>query len=850
MGRRCGRMGKRLTIGFIDEDSYYEHHDLMAKGVFACAFNHDINVIRIGHFLKHNTASNPYQEKMVMEYVRQFRLDGLIVLGWARVTYNPDFSKVFDGIPMVSVGIGKNDIPGVYFPGGKYVEEIFYHLANVHKKKKIAYIAPIRMDIRDGIYRKVMTEFDIYDPALFVDRNELSGLSLPDRGHRAVEILLDERKTSPDAIVSLYSEETYELIKDLNARGIRVPEDIAVTSFGDSEISRFSTPAFTTVYFPWKELGYYACEIMYRYITRGKVPFRTEVDGKVIYRSSCGCVAKSAGLPATGRIDAAGLKFEELDDDKLEEITGRIARETPFTAAETRDLINAFRESFIDSGYRQFLMELELKLRKILYYDEYSQFEQITAIFKKSLMPYFLPYAPGDLKKITWADNIFYQMQVLLQNILSNALAYEDAEKYRAKLILGDVGKILLTNFSLDSLMDSLETNLSRVGVKGCWLFLFKDPMENKPFSDYQLVFEYSGGRRIRHHLGGRNCAYGPESILFRENRPYFLLSHMLHVGDEFFGFIFFELDRDDIRIAHILSTNISIALNDIILFEKLDKSYRKLMDQAHKKGMADTTAILHNIANVMNSITVTVNSMKELLQHSGLNDIEKANGILEGKIDTLDDFIKNDPKGKLLLRFYAMCGDTAAQFRDKFRSDIARLLDRTNLIEGIINTQQTLTGVRSNLERVDLIPVIENVLMMNQTSIQEHGIKVVRKYGRSVRALAHRIKLFHILTNVVKNAVESMQARDDAENVLTIEVTDDSDYVYIRISDTGAGIEEDKLESIFSYGFTTKHGGHGFGLHSCANYMNEMKGKIWAENVPDGTGACFVMQFRSPAST
>lgn len=843
-------VGKRLTIGFIDEDSYYEHHDLMAKGVFASAFNHDLNIIRIGHFLKHFTASNEYQEKMLMDFVRQFKLDGLIVLGWSRVIYNPEFAKMFEGIPIINVGIGREGMPGVFFQGERHVEEIIRHLINVHKKRRIAFIAPNRMDYYSSVYNKVMDECDMFDPVLYVSQDELAGLSVAERGRRAVEILFDERKARPDAIVSLYSEETFEVIKALNARGMRVPEDIAVTSFGDSEISKFSTPAFTTVYFPWKELGYYACEIMYRYITHGNVPFMTYVNGRVIYRNSCGCVAHSAVSPGTGHIDSAGLNFEELDDEKLDIITKFIAKDTPFTAAETGELISAFRKSFHSREYSQFLVDFEQKLRKIIYYDEYSRFEQITAVFKRNLMPYFLPYAQCDLNKTLWADNMFHQMQVLLQNRITNVLAHEDVEKNREKFILGEVGKILITNFSLESLLDSLETNLPRIGVKGCWLYMFKDPVEYKPFSEYQLVFEYSGGRRIRHQHGAKSCTCELESILFREDRPYFLLSHMLHISDEFIGFAFFELDQDDIRIAHMLSTNLSIALKGILLFEKLDRNYRKLMDQAHKKGMADTTGILHNIANIMNSVTVTINTMEEMLKNSCLNDIRKANGILEEKIDDLEDFIRNDPKGKLLLRFYALSSDAFTQFRDRFKANVERLLERTSLIEGIINTQQTFTGIKSNLERVELIPVIENVLLLNQNSIQEHGIKVVRRYGRSVKALAQRAKLFHILTNVVKNAIESMQARNGTDNVLTVEVYSDRDYVYIRISDTGTGIEEDKLESIFGYGFTTKHQGHGFGLHSCANYMNEMKGRIWAENVPGGTGACFVMQFRSPASS
>ena len=52
----------------------------------------------------------------------------------------------------------------------------------------------------------------------------------------------------------------------------------------------------------------------------------------------------------------------------------------------------------------------------------------------------------------------------------------------------------------------------------------------------------------------------------------------------------------------------------------------------------------------------------------------------------------------------------------------------------------------------------------------------------------------------------------------------------------------DNNIESIFAYGYTTKKGGHGFGLHSCANYMTEMKGRLRAKNSETGKGAVFTL--------
>ena len=111
---------------------------------------------------------------------------------------------------------------------------------------------------------------------------------------------------------------------------------------------------------------------------------------------------------------------------------------------------------------------------------------------------------------------------------------------------------------------------------------------------------------------------------------------------NEFMGFLLVEAERTDIRIMRILGNHLSIALNSIILFERLDQSYRRLMEQAHKKGMADT-GILHNIANIISSVNITRQALEDLMEDSCLDDLVMANDILANRFDELESFIRDD---------------------------------------------------------------------------------------------------------------------------------------------------------------------------------------------------------------
>jgi len=63
-----------------------------------------------------------------------------------------------------------------------------------------------------------------------------------------------------------------------------------------------------------------------------------------------------------------------------------------------------------------------------------------------------------------------------------------------------------------------------------------------------------------------------------------------------------------------------------------------------------------------------------------------------------------------------------------------------------------------------------------------------------------------------------------------------------LSVTDNGSGIKDENLDKIFAHAFTTKKKGHGFGLHSSANYMKEMGGEI--EVSSDGNGTTFTLVF------
>ena len=104
------------------------------------------------------------------------------------------------------------------------------------------------------------------------------------------EILAGPRSEAPDAIVCANDQMAIGVIRELQAAGIRVPADIAVTGFDGIALGALFTPSLTTVHQPMRLLGERACDLLLARIADPARPPRVErLPTELIVRESCGC---------------------------------------------------------------------------------------------------------------------------------------------------------------------------------------------------------------------------------------------------------------------------------------------------------------------------------------------------------------------------------------------------------------------------------------------------------------------------------------------------------------------------------------------------------------------------------
>ncbi|TFI28546.1 LacI family transcriptional regulator [Streptomyces sp. 4R-3d] len=111
-------------------------------------------------------------------------------------------------------------------------------------------------------------------------------------GVRATDALLDRAagRERPEAILFANDQMAIGALHALERRGLRVPDDIAVTGFDGIPLSRIVRPSLTTVRQPMRRLGEEAVELLVRRLADpARDPVSLMLPVSVARRASCGC---------------------------------------------------------------------------------------------------------------------------------------------------------------------------------------------------------------------------------------------------------------------------------------------------------------------------------------------------------------------------------------------------------------------------------------------------------------------------------------------------------------------------------------------------------------------------------
>lgn len=188
---------------------------------------------------------------------------------------------------------------------------------------------------------------------------------------------------------------------------------------------------------------------------------------------------------------------------------------------------------------------------------------------------------------------------------------------------------------------------------------------------------------------------------------------------------------------------------------------------------------------------------------------------------------------------------DLTKEEREEFINIIEKSGKRLlNLINNIIDISKIEAGIdKIRITEFNLMEIIEFAYILFRPEAEKKGLKfyyVSKPSEKDIKICSDREKLYSILTNLIKNAINFTDTGSVEFGCNCL-----GDFVEFFVKDTGCGIAKDKQEIIFQkftqadYYDKRAIQGAGLGLSICKAYAELLGGKIWVES-EKGKGSTF----------
>jgi PAS domain S-box-containing protein len=528
------------------------------------------------------------QRNSIYELATRENVDGLIISSTVgSYTDQEEFQRFCDryrSLPRVSIGMVMPGIPSVLVDNTQGMREAIAHLIETHGYRRIAFIrgpeGNEEAEQRYQVYTEVLAEHKLpLDPDLVTP-----GDFAPPAGTAAVRLLLDERKVSLQAIVAANDMMALAALEALQARGIRVPSDVAVVGFDDIEEAMTVTPSLTTVRQPTHKLGQRAVEVLLALLANKRVPEQTTLPTELVVRQSCGCSILEVVQAAVEPVASAGEPFEVALAAQRETILSEVAHavQAPpdHTVYEgTERLLNAFLAELKDESPGAFLSALEAILHQVAATGgEVVSWQKALSVLRRCTLPYL-----GNKPVLSRAENLWQQSRVLIGEMALRARAHRQWQAEQRAEALRGISQSIITTSELAGLVDVMARELPQLGISSAHLSLYEG--KDRPPKWSRLILAYDEKGRVELEAGGRRFLsrrLAPDGLLPRD-RQYNIVVEPLYSREQQYGLALFEVGPQDGVVYEALRGQLSNALKGILLLQE-----RKEAEAERERLLAD----------------------------------------------------------------------------------------------------------------------------------------------------------------------------------------------------------------------------------------------------------------------
>lgn len=154
--------------------------------------------------------------------------------------------------------------------------------------------------------------------------------------------------------------------------------------------------------------------------------------------------------------------------------------------------------------------------------------------------------------------------------------------------------------------------------------------------------------------------------------------------------------------------------------------------------------------------------------------------------------------------------------------------------------TAGQMKGLHTEPADVLLAPLVNDALSTFEPNIRQKALKLDMSVADDMEVYVDSNQLMIVLRNLISNAIKFSHQ----EGKITIGASMEDENVCLSVSDQGVGMDRERQETLFSFGYKPSYGtagerGSGIGLVLCAEFIRQNNGEINVESAP-GKGTTF----------
>jgi signal transduction histidine kinase/DNA-binding LacI/PurR family transcriptional regulator/AraC-like DNA-binding protein len=771
------------------------------------------------------------QSNVLYDLVTPESVDGLII--WlAGLTQRADLDEArnfcarYSSLPIVTTGVLVEGIPGVTVDNYHGMQQVVSHLIDAHGRSRIAFISgpEFHQEAIDR-YRGYVDALRLHGVALDSEL-VVQGNFRESGGGRAAEELLERCGNRFDALVAANDNMAIGAMKVLQAKGIRVPDAVAVAGVNDEVQSRIVTPPLTTSPLHFYEQSRQAMEMVLAVLKGEAVPERVVLPTRLLIRQSCGCpdpiIVQAATelpiLPASEPPSNTSLETlfaahrAAILADMLQSFEGPlVGQASPWVT----QLLSAFISEMTGAAPDSFLAILDKGMRETVAVGEVvSTWHEVVSALRRHGLAYLT-----DTAALRRAEHLWQQARVMIGETSQRDQAYQAWQAERQAQILGEINQALNTVIDVEELVEVLAESLSLLDINLCYMSLYEDPQAPAETARLVLAQDRQGRRPLTaagQSFPSRQLV--PAGWVPRTPCASWVVEPLYFRTDQL-GFIVFEADPRQEETYEILRGQISAALKRTLLAEHNVTLYREAV-QARQ------------VAEEGRRLAEEADCLKSRFLATVSHELRTPLTLIVGMVEMI---LAQDPLNQ--------SARTLAHARDlqSIRTSAQHL---ARLIGDVLDLSSSQAGeLRLVCEPLNLAKLLHETVLLSESVVREKGLAWRAEIPSALPTVwADRTRLKQVILNLISNAAKFTE---QGEVVLTVNVEENT--VVFSVSDTGMGIpvaEQDTIFNEFRQSERTTqrgYGGMGLGLAISRRLVELHGGKIGlCSTGEDGAGSTF----------